>query len=106
MKKRSVRLLLELLEDRLAPASLIVNTALDTNARDNLLSLREAIMLSNGDLAYAALAPAEQAQVSNGTPGGQQADDYILNRSWCPNNFTARPGNSQRAAHNPAPGRY
>ena len=36
---------LEVLEQRLAPATLIVNTAGDNAASDNFLSLREAVLL-------------------------------------------------------------
>ena len=50
------------------PNSIItVNSSADTNVRDNLLTLREAILLSNGDLLKSALTANEQAQV-NGTP--------------------------------------
>ena len=51
-----------------APSAIItVNSTADTNTRDNVITLREAILLSNGDLLKSALTPAEQAQVL-GTP--------------------------------------
>jgi len=54
----------ELLENRLLPATLTVNTMADDNTPDDTLSLREAIEVSNGTLALSALSPAERAQVS------------------------------------------
>ena len=51
-----------------APSAIItVNSTADTNVRDNIITLREAILLSNGELLKSALTPAEQSQV-NGTP--------------------------------------
>jgi len=51
-----------------APNAIItVNSSADTDARDSVLTLREAILLSNGVLLKSALTAAEQAQVS-GTP--------------------------------------
>jgi hypothetical protein len=58
---------LEALEGRLAPATLIVNTALDENAPDNVLSLREAIRAVNIH-STGELSTAERAQVT-GTLG-------------------------------------
>jgi hypothetical protein len=58
---------LEALEDRLAPATLIVNTAADANPPPNTLSLREAINVVNTQ-SEASLSPAQQAQIS-GTLG-------------------------------------
>jgi hypothetical protein len=56
---------LEWLEDRTAPATLLVGSAADSNDRsDGLLSLREAVMLHAGSLAYGALSPQEQAYVT------------------------------------------
>ena len=42
---------------------IVVNTALDENTPDAFLSLREAIEVSNGTLAFSALSPQEQKQV-------------------------------------------
>ena len=57
-------------------AVLTVNSSLDTNARDNLITLREAILLANGDasLPFASLTVAEQSQIT-GTPAGNQLDE-------------------------------
>ena len=50
------------------PSAIIaVNSNADTNARDSVITLREAILLSNGDLLKSALTAQEQARVS-GTP--------------------------------------
>jgi len=45
----NITLSVERLEDRLAPATLLVNTVADTTAADNFLSLREAILLINNE---------------------------------------------------------
>jgi uncharacterized repeat protein (TIGR01451 family)/CSLREA domain-containing protein len=59
------RPLAEILEDRRLLAVLTVNTAADEDDQtDTTLSLREAIEVSNGDLAVSALSTQEQAQVS------------------------------------------
>jgi hypothetical protein len=44
-------------------ACMIVNSNQDTDARDAVLTLREAMLLDRGDLAYSALTPLEKAQV-------------------------------------------
>ena len=50
------------------PSAIItVNSSADTNVRDSVITLREAILLSNGELLKANLTAQEQAQVS-GTP--------------------------------------
>jgi FG-GAP-like repeat len=54
-------------------ARMTVNSAFDTDARDNVLTLREAIRLANGSLAKAQLTDAEKAQVE-GEPGSNQPD--------------------------------
>jgi predicted outer membrane repeat protein len=64
---------LEVLEGRLAPAVLTVNTAADETAADNTLSLREAIGVVNSQ-SEAGLSAAERAQIS-GTLG---SNDTIL----------------------------
>jgi len=58
------RSLLECLEPRLLLATLVVNTTADDTTPDGTLSLREAIEVSNGTLAFSALSPQEQGQVS------------------------------------------
>src|SRR5262249_58638031 len=54
---------LELLEGRLAPAVLTVNTALDETTPDNLLSLREAVNVVNTQ-STAGLSAAELTHIS------------------------------------------
>src|SRR5262245_55924430 len=67
-------LLLERLEDRVAPAALLlVNSALDSDSRDAVLTLREAIEVSNRTLAVSSLTTQEQFQVS-GTPTAEDTD--------------------------------
>jgi parallel beta-helix repeat protein len=67
LRQRSHRPLLEVLEDRLAPAILTVNTLADESIADNLLSLREAIStVSNAT--PTSLGSGELAQIS-GTLG-------------------------------------
>jgi hypothetical protein len=53
----------EELEPRCVPATITVNDTGDANARDNVLTLREALMVDSGTLAVNALTAAEQAQV-------------------------------------------
>src|SRR5438128_1598465 len=54
----------EPLEDRMTPAAILtVNSVADTNVRDNVLTLREAIMVAQGDIAQGNLTAAEQAQI-------------------------------------------
>jgi parallel beta-helix repeat protein len=55
---------LERLERRWLPATLTVNTAADEDGVGSMLSLREAIEVSNGTLAISALSPEQQAQIS------------------------------------------
>src|SRR5262249_51118556 len=71
---RRARPQVEPLEDRLAPAAAItVNSVLDSNVRDAVLTLREAILVNNRTLAVATLSAAGQAQVS-GPPTAADAD--------------------------------
>ncbi|MCE9560483.1 MAG: hypothetical protein K8U57_00370 [Planctomycetes bacterium] len=64
------RPLLEILQSRLAPATLTVNTLLDVT-NSGLLSLRDAIATINGGpAAFAALPPSEQTQVNLRQPLG------------------------------------
>jgi hypothetical protein len=50
---------------------IVVNSTADSNARDNVLTLREALLFANGKLKLADLTPAEQMQVGSdpGEPG-------------------------------------
>jgi len=68
-----------------APGSIItVNSSDDTNQRDNVLTLREAILLANGGTSAAGglskfeLTPLETAQVQ-GTPSANQLDEIRFN---------------------------
>jgi hypothetical protein len=54
-------------------ATITVNNTADTNTRDSLLTLREAILLANGTLPRTSLTPAEQFQVV-GTPTSASFD--------------------------------
>src|SRR5690349_15559718 len=54
---------LEQLELRLAPATLTVSSVADTNNRDNFLTFREALMVTQGALPVANLTKQEQAQI-------------------------------------------
>ncbi len=65
----------EQLEDRQLLATLTVNTVLDTNARDTVLTLREAILVANNTLPIPVLTPQEQAQISG--PPTSPAPDTI-----------------------------
>ena len=68
---------IEKLENRhLLSATITVNTTTDANPGDDVLSLREAIEVSNGKLALSDLSPQQQAQVQ-GDPTGPGP---ILNR--------------------------
>ena len=67
------------MEDRLLPSlTILVNTAADENTRDNTLSLREAIELSNGTLSVSDLSPAEHALVSSDSLSGPNTIDFKI----------------------------
>jgi filamentous hemagglutinin len=66
---------LEELEPREVPAIQTVNSVADNNSRDDLLTLREAIMVVNGTLPLVQLFPFEQAQI-NGDLG--EADEIVF----------------------------
>ena len=72
LRKKSCRLSVEVLEDRVAPAILTVNSAADTSNVGGVLTLRDAILVENGALAVASLSGAEQAQITGplNAPGG------------------------------------
>src|SRR5206468_315379 len=54
----------ERLEGRTLLSAITVNSTSDADSRDGMLTLREAIEISNGDLAINGLSPQEQAQVN------------------------------------------
>ena len=64
IRKRSTRyaLTMEILEDRFAPAVITVNTTADNTTADSALTIREAVLLTNGTLGRG-LTAGEQAQV-------------------------------------------
>src|SRR5204862_4716454 len=77
--RRSRLLYLEPLEDRsLLAAVITVNSTLDTDERDTVLTLREAIEVSNRTLLVADLTSTERAQV-NGTPSVGDTDTIAFN---------------------------
>jgi hypothetical protein len=103
---RSFRPLLETLEERrVLAATLFVNTTADDasgHVSDEFLSLREAIMIANRDLAIADLSDDEEAQIigSVDTPGPTDIrfaldPEEDANRFYYQNNFAAGvdPGN-------------
>src|SRR4029078_12305206 len=57
-----------------ALSTITVNNTADTNSRDSVVTLREAIMLAEGTLLKGSLTIAEQAQVA-GTPAAGQEDE-------------------------------
>ena len=72
---RRVRPRLEVLEDRLAPAVLTVNSALDSNTATNALTLREAIQVVDSG-STAGLSQQQLAQI-NTTTNPLGTDDTI-----------------------------
>ena len=71
------------LEDRLSPAVLTVNTTDTTDQRDDFLSLTESLRVINGTIAFDSLTAAEKVQITGGTPGTNDtivltADTYTL----------------------------
>jgi hypothetical protein len=67
----------------LSSASIVVDSTADNEARDGVLTLREAIRLATGELAVADLDPAEADNVS-GAPGSQSADAVVFESSVFP----------------------
>jgi hypothetical protein len=65
-----------------------VNTKIDGNVRDTVLTLREAILLTTGGLTFAELTVAEQLQVSGGTGGPGFANTIVFDAAV----FTRLPG--------------
>src|SRR5713101_5638207 len=78
-RKRSAKVWLEALEDRLAPATLTVNSVADDTAPDSLLTLREAILLVNNAGALGRnLTAGETAQIS-GSYGSNDTIQFASN---------------------------
>src|SRR5947209_7860115 len=63
-RRMRCRPLLEILEERLAPALLMVNSLADTTNSGDMLTFRDAILVENGTLAISNLSASEQAQIS------------------------------------------
>jgi photosystem II stability/assembly factor-like uncharacterized protein len=59
-------------------STITVNSTLDTDSRDNVLTLREAILISNGQLSVNDLTAPERAQIS-GTPTSPGMDEIRFN---------------------------
>ncbi|MHB9068390.1 MAG: RHS repeat-associated core domain-containing protein [Pirellulaceae bacterium] len=76
--RRTRRLAFEFLEQRRLLAVMTVNGTADSNARDAILTLREAILLNNRTLTVAELTTSEQGQVS-GTPTDADRDTIAFN---------------------------
>src|ERR1039457_3698403 len=87
--RQTFRPSMEILEDRTAPAVLIVNSAADNNVRDTGLTLREAILLTNGGLTYGALSSLEKAQVSSSTLGVNDTIEFASTVAGQPIDLTA-----------------
>jgi hypothetical protein len=66
---------LQPLENRTLLAAMTVNSLADTDARDNVLTLREAVAVSEGTLPVALLTTPELAQVRG--PVGLPGDDFV-----------------------------
>jgi hypothetical protein len=77
--KRFRQFFVEQLEDRaMLAATITVNSVADINARDDALTLREAILINNRTLDVALLTAAEQVYVS-GTPTSADTDTIAFN---------------------------
>jgi parallel beta-helix repeat protein len=63
-----------------AGAKLVVNSTLDTDERDEVLTLREAVLLAIGQLAADGLDEAERGQL-DGSPGSEGADTIIFDEA-------------------------
>jgi hypothetical protein len=73
-RRKRFRATIEPLEDRrVLAATITVNSTLDTNARDAVITLREAISISNRTLTFASLSATEKALVT-GTSTNADAD--------------------------------
>ncbi|HWB10980.1 MAG TPA: Calx-beta domain-containing protein [Pirellulales bacterium] len=70
---RPPRFFVEGLEQRRLLAVITVNSTGDSNQRDDNLTLREAILLANGDLSYSSLTDSEKTLVSD-LPAANQLD--------------------------------
>jgi hypothetical protein len=74
-----------------ARAGIYVNSAADTDVRDTALTLREAMLIANSNLAFGTLSPGEQALVLNGAAAGASGTDLI---HFNPANFDINLGSS------------
>lgn len=63
-RRRKRPLVVESVESRVLLSTLIVNSTDDDNLRDTKLTLREAILVANGDLLFDDLSDEEQAQIT------------------------------------------
>src|SRR5437762_2947700 len=76
---QSRRLFLEQFEDRrMLTATITVDSTDDSNTRDNVLTLREAILVNNLALPVNSLTSSEQLRV-NGTPDGVKLNTIAFN---------------------------
>ena len=84
---------MERVEPRVLLSQITVNSAGDTNARDNVLTLREAILYTNGTLNFSSFDSVEQAQIDESQSllrdtiefniaGGGSAQTINLNSSF------------------------
>jgi hypothetical protein len=85
------------------PAIIIVNSTTDTNARDGVLTLREALLLEDAGLGVGDLTAAEQAQVIGGDPGmgnGTDSIDFDGSLFASPQTITLANGQLPAVVHN------
>jgi len=74
VRRRKRLLTVEAIESRVLLSTLLVNSADDSNARDADLTLREAILVANGELALDALTVEERARITGDLNTGSDAD--------------------------------
>ena len=98
-KPPRTQLTVEQLEDRCAPAVITVNSVADNNVRDDSLTLREAILIVDGNLAINKLSNAEQKQVTGNHVAGQT--DTILFNIPGAGLHVVQPGSALDAITNP-----
>src|SRR5262245_16437525 len=80
-RRSSVRLGVEALERRLAPATIHVTSHGDNTFRDSSITLREALQIANGDLPLDRLSSYERAILVEAKPGagGRDTIAFALN---------------------------
>ncbi len=66
-----------------AGPTLVVNSTLDADARDDVLTLREALLLATGELMEDELDEGERGQV-DGSPGAEAVDTVVFDESTFP----------------------